>query len=801
MAKKPAANSFSPRNDQNTLIRLVLRGALLGLLAVGACYVFLLVYDLPTHNRQQREAATQQLTEAQVALVNDWVAHYRSRLKAAATDLPLLAGASDAANLARFAFPEAQSLALVPLGPLGIAGLDTAKAGLRNNIEMDMVRRASGGELADPEVYKIDDQLVVGFAQAQMAAGETRASGALLVRLPAALLSERLQQHLGNRGQSELLQKNSGQRAVLTVGSGGSGAGVVGDLAVASWQLRVSPTLAWSEGLEQQSLPLYLALAFSLVGILLGALITAREFRIALERNVAALVGGTATDLPGFAALRERLAQRKSAPAAASADATPPPAAAPAAVPAVAVEEVVEAPVALPATIFRAYDIRGVAQHQLTPEIVRQIGLAIGSEAVDRGQQTVVVARDGRDSSPTIADALIQGLRDSGRDVVDIGLAPTPLLYFATHQLGTQTGVMVTGSHNPPQYNGLKMVIAGRTLSGRAIQGLKERIERRQFSSGKGSYRTAEIAETYVDYIVNDVAIAQPLKVVVDAGNGVTGIVAPRLFEALGCEVIPLFCDVDGRFPNHHPDPTVAANLRDLVRAVQEQGADLGIAFDGDGDRLGIVTATGAIVAADRLLMLLAQDVVARNPGADVLFDVKCTRALNNVVAAFGGRPIMWKSGHSFMKEKMQETGALLGGEYSGHIFFNERWFGFDDGMYAAARLIEILSTTDPDLDNHLAGLPGGIATPEIQVEVGEAEKFALVTRIASECQFGDGKVTTLDGIRVDFADGWGLVRASNTGPVLTLRFEGDDEAALARVQQLFRDQLGAIDPRLASGF
>jgi phosphomannomutase/phosphoglucomutase len=797
MAKKPAANPFAPQRDQNTLIRLVLRGALLGLLAVSACYVFLLIYDLPTHNAQQRERALRELAATQAALVDGWVAQYRQRLKGVATDLPLLAGSGDPANLARLAFPEAQSLTLVPLGPLGIASLDIAGAGLRNNIEADMVRRVSGGAATDPEIYRIDNQPLIAFAQPLAAAAGQATSGALLLRLPVAPLAELLKRQLGSRGQVELIQKG-GQGAALTVGGGNTAGALTVDLTVAGWQLRVAPSAAWSAEVEQSPLPLYLALALSLVGILLGALVTAREFRVALERNMVGLANGTATDLPGFAALRERLAQRRPAPVA-----EPPPVAAPVAAPepVVAVEEVSEPAVELPSTIFRAYDIRGVAQHQLTPEIVRRIGLAIGSEAVDRGQQTVVVARDGRDSSPAIADALIQGLRDSGRDVVDIGLAPTPLLYFATHQLGTQTGVMVTGSHNPPQYNGLKIVIAGRTLSGRAIQGLKERIERRQFSSGKGSYRSAEIAETYVDYIVNDVAIAQPLKVVIDAGNGVTGMVAPRLFEALGCEVIPLYCEVDGRFPNHHPDPTVAANLRDLVRAVQENGADLGIAFDGDGDRVGIVSGSGAIVAADRLLMLLAQDVVARNPGADVLFDVKCTRALNSVVAAFGGRPIMWKSGHSFMKEKMQETGALLGGEYSGHIFFNERWFGFDDGMYAAARLVEILSTTDPDLDNHLAGLPGGVATPEIQIEVGEAEKFALVTRIASECRFDDGKVTTLDGIRVDFADGWGLVRASNTGPVLTLRFEGDDDSALARVQQLFREQLGAIDPRLASGF
>ncbi|HEY3700162.1 MAG TPA: phosphomannomutase/phosphoglucomutase, partial [Spongiibacteraceae bacterium] len=386
-------------------------------------------------------------------------------------------------------------------------------------------------------------------------------------------------------------------------------------------------------------------------------------------------------------------------------------------------------------------------------------------------------------------------------DVIDIGLTPTPLMYFATHHLSAQSGVMVTGSHNAAEYNGLKIVLGGKTLSGRAIQALRQRIQERRFSKGKGGYRVEHIADRYIDYIINDVAIAQPLKIVIDAGNGVTGTIAPRLFEQLGCEVIPLYCNIDPTFPHHDPDPSVAANLRDLVQLVRETGADLGIAFDGDGDRVGIVTGSGAIVAADRLLMVLAQDVVARNPGADVLFDVKCTRSLNNVISSYGGRPIMWKSGHSFMKEKMAETGALLGGEFSGHIFFNERWFGFDDGMYAAARLIEILSTSDPNLDAQLSTLPATVSTPELKIEATEQAKFDLIERLLANGKFGEGKLTTLDGVRVDFPDGWGLVRASNTTPALTLRFEADNEAALARIQTLFKDQLGAIDPRLSFGF
>jgi phosphomannomutase/phosphoglucomutase len=451
--------------------------------------------------------------------------------------------------------------------------------------------------------------------------------------------------------------------------------------------------------------------------------------------------------------------------------------------------------------IFRAYDIRGRANEQLTDEVVYQIALAIGSEALDQGHQRVVVAADGRHSSPRILAAMSKGLLASGCDVVDISMQPTPLMYFATHEYATQTGVMITGSHNPVEGNGIKVVIGGAALSGDAIKNLHKRIINGNLHSGQGQYESSDIEQAYIDYIINGVAIAQPLKIVIDAGNGVTGMIAPRLFRELGCEVIELYCDIDGDFPNHHPDPSVEANLEDLKRVVIEQRADIGIAFDGDGDRLGVVTASGKSVAADRLLMLFAQDVVSRNPGADVIFDVKCTRSLNSLISNYGGRPIMWKSGHSFMKEKMMETGALLGGEFSGHIFFKERWFGFDDGMYAAARLIEILSTTDPDLDIQLEAFPEFISSPELKIVTGEDQKFIIIEKLLSEGQFGDGKLATLDGLRVDFADGWGLVRASNTTPMLTLRFEADDEAAMQRIQQQFKQQLSAVDPDLEFTF
>jgi phosphomannomutase/phosphoglucomutase len=806
---KTSAKSEKIASEQNSLVRIVVRGAALGLVVLVACFVYLLLYELPTQNSAEGQQASREFTAGGAQLVDEWVQQLQARLaseaKSPALTTAFAAGSPDVAALQaplQSAFPEAISLHLIALGPLGIASVNDGAAGLRNNIEADMLRRVSGGSTIQPEAYLIDNKWHISFAQ-PIGAGGKYASGALLLTVPAKTLEQMLARYTGARGASVLLQQvGSDTKPFVSTGAGDDKEFLQQQklASVAQWQLQFTPTSAWLHETWQSPLVLLLVFGLSAVGILAGMLVSAHDFRLALERNIQALFASHAVDLPGFAMLRQQL-QRKLQAAPVPPVSTAAPAAEKKPQAEQIVEELEQAPVQMPDTIFRAYDIRGIAKHQLTDDIVYQIGLGIGSEAVDRGQQEIIVGRDGRDSSPAIADALMRGLRDSGRNVVDIGMVPTPVLYFATHQLGVESGVVVTGSHNPAEYNGLKIVLGGKTLSGRAIQALKERIQQRNFTRGKGNYRTAAVEDQYVDYIANDVAIAQPLKIVIDAGNGVTGVIAPRLFQELGCEVIPLYCEIDPTFPHHHPDPSIASNLDDLAQLVRENGADLGIAFDGDGDRVGIVTATGQVVAADRLLMLLAQDVVSRNPGADVLFDVKCSRNLNSVISSFGGRPIMWKSGHSFMKEKMVETGALLGGEFSGHIFFNERWFGFDDGMYAAARLIEILSTTDPDLDKHLAALPASVSTPELAIPTGEQAKFDTIAKLTSQGKFGDGKITTLDGVRVDFPDGWGLVRASNTAPKLTLRFEADNDTALQRIQTLFKDQLAAIDPQLQFGF
>ena len=437
----------------------------------------------------------------------------------------------------------------------------------------------------------------------------------------------------------------------------------------------------------------------------------------------------------------------------------------------------------------------------LTEEYVYWLGRSIGSASIDAGEPRVMVARDGRLSGPALSEQLIKGLMESGCAVTDLGMVPTPVLYFATHTTGATSGVMLTGSHNPPAYNGLKIVVAGETLYGEQISALNQRLRDNKLQSGSGSREQLNILGDYQQYIFDDVVMARPLKVVVDCGNGVGGVIAQQLLEGIGCQVIPLYCEVDGLFPNHHPDPGKPENLVELINTVKREGADLGVAFDGDADRIGFVTETGEMVYPDRLLMLFAEDIVTRHPGADIIFDVKCTRQLPALINRAGGRPVMWKSGHSLIKAKMKETGALLGGEMSGHVFFKERWFGFDDGLYSACRLLEILSMQPDTASDVMARYPAGISTPEINLAVGETQKFAIIKALGQQADWGDGKITTLDGIRVDFPTSWGLIRASNTTPVLVLRFEAEQQEELERVKQLFREQLQLAAPEVKITF
>jgi len=446
--------------------------------------------------------------------------------------------------------------------------------------------------------------------------------------------------------------------------------------------------------------------------------------------------------------------------------------------------------------IFRAYDIRGIVDEQLSDAMLYHIGLAVGTQVKRNGENSIAVGADGRLSSPRLSQALMAGLADTGCRVLNLGAVPTPVLYFGVKTLGTASGIMLTGSHNPSNYNGCKIVIGGHTLANDSIIALYDLIKLQDYELGIGAIEEHIIDQVYRDRIDSDVKLARPLKVVLDAGNGIAGDIAPKLFKQLGCDVIPLFCEVDGNFPNHHPDPGKPANLVDLQAAVAKHKADIGLAFDGDGDRVGVITETGQMIYPDKLLMLFAEDVISRNPRAEIIYDVKCTRLLEPFIQSKGGVPTMWKTGHSLIKSKMIETGALLAGEMSGHIFFKERWYGFDDGIYSAVRLCEILASTSESANAMFRRFPEDVSTPEINIQVTEEEKFDLVTQLQS-AHFPTGKVSTIDGIRVDYVDGWGLVRASNTTPVLVLRFEGQNQAVLQRIKEEFQHHLYAVDTKL----
>ncbi|CAG9177823.1 phosphomannomutase/phosphoglucomutase [Cupriavidus respiraculi] len=450
-------------------------------------------------------------------------------------------------------------------------------------------------------------------------------------------------------------------------------------------------------------------------------------------------------------------------------------------------------------SIFKAYDIRGIVGKTLTRDVARAIGLSFGSAAAEAGETAVVVGRDGRLSGPDLLGGLVEGLRQAGMDVIDLGMVATPMVYFGTNvELAGRratSGIMVTGSHNPPDYNGFKMVLAGKAIYGEQIQALRQRIAEGKFASGQGAYQQVDVRQQYLDRIIGDIKLARPMKIALDAGNGVAGAFVGDLFRGLGCEVTELFCDVDGNFPNHHPDPAHVENLQDLMRCLRETDCELGLAFDGDGDRLGVVTKDGQVIFPDRQLMLFAQEILSRNPGEKIIYDVKCTGKLAPWIREHGGEPLMWKTGHSLVKAKLKETGAPIAGEMSGHVFFKDRWYGFDDGLYTGARLLEILSRHD-DASAVLNALPNSNCTPELQLKCAEGEPFTLLDKIRANAKFeGAREVITIDGVRVEYADGFGLARPSNTTPVVVMRFEADNDAALARIQAEFKRVILAEKP------
>nr|WP_315199810.1 phosphomannomutase/phosphoglucomutase [uncultured Aquabacterium sp.] len=449
------------------------------------------------------------------------------------------------------------------------------------------------------------------------------------------------------------------------------------------------------------------------------------------------------------------------------------------------------------ASIFKAYDIRGIVGQTLNEAVAEHLGRAFGTEAIKLGEKTVAVGRDGRISGPSLSGALIRGLRAAGVNVIDLGAVTTPMLYYVAatrSDQGCRSGIQVTGSHNPKDYNGFKMVLAGRAIYGDDIQGLRQRIEAEDYARGDGALTQLDVLAEYTQRIIGDCKLARPLKIVVDSGNGIPGASAPGILRALGCEVSELYSEVDGDFPNHHPDPSKPENLQDLIAAVKTQGADLGLAFDGDGDRLGVVTREGNNIFPDRQIMLFARDVLSRVPGAPIIFDVKCSQRLAVAIREAGGVPVMYKTGHSLVKAKLKEMNSPFAGEMSGHIFFGERWYGFDDATYTAARLLEILSkATDPSAV--LNDLPTSHSTPELNVPCAEGEHHAVIEKLRQTARFEGAEMTTIDGLRADYPDGFGLVRASNTTPVLVLRFEGQTPEALERIQKLFMAAILAVKP------
>lgn len=733
---------------------------------------------------------------------------------AAASGGPAAPGAAQ-----RSAFPGVQSVELIPLGPLGIADPAFRAQALRNNIEIRLAGRAFDGERPGAEAYRDGGSWVVIAAAPIAGSGDTSA-GVLLARADLATV---VREHLPpahDAGEFSLWSQGADGYYLPVLRTDGTAERAQPAYRAAT---DIRPLYAGFEPAKRLPLRPSLGLTALLLGAVAAALalitLVYRTFRglaATLEADTARLTElalhqrHTTATLPALswqelAGLGEALLRLRREPQGGDAGASTPargaaPVTAPDALEIVEVEELLEAedagpePLAIPAEIFRDYDIRGRSA-QIAPRLAHAVGRAVGSEALDRQCTAIVVGADGRDSSPLLREHLVAGLLATGIDVIDAGTVATPMLYFACHHLRTMSGVMITGSHNPADHNGFKVMIGGETLRGAGILRLRERIEHAMLREGQGTYSTTRIDADYVRAVADDVLVDAAHRVVIDCGNGAAAVIAEDLFRALGCEVVPLFCELDSRFPNHHPDPAVPENLHALIAKVAETGAALGIAFDGDADRIGVVSGNGRIVSADRLLMLLARDVLASHPGADVVFDVKCSRDLAAVVRDNGGRPIMCRSGHSWIKEKMKESGALLGGEFTGHICFRDRWFGFDDALYCAARLLELLAAENRSLDELLAELPQSVATPEIRIEIPEARKFAAMEEISRGFALEGARLSRIDGVRAEFSDGWGLVRASNTSAALICRFEGRDEATLARIEAAFLAEIRRLLP------
>ena len=842
----PSAADSEPATPSaaNLELKALLPG--LGVAACGVLAALLLIWlgMLRVSHQQQQEQMIQAWGGTQASVIQQGLTQLTSDTQRAASN-PQILRALLSDDLTQIAAVERSliywdGIIDAQLNLFGKATSNNQRAAPMNFAALDLVRRAESGQSPTPEAYRVDDRWIIYSVAPIRAATDQPAVGTLLLAVDLQRLLKLLPVMPETIGQFQAAEQfDSGPAQLLySAGQGATDTSTQLPSNNPHWKFSFTPGTQLSDS-AASPLILLLAALLALAGALLGMHLVLRNARLILaedtdklQQMVRELASGKLVksfnlSLPALNALGKQLAelpQRKTDHGRQPANAEPkvqnlstetstaagtfddildidiidelPDELVIEQAPALTARVESQTP-ELPSSIFRAYDIRGVVGSTLTTTTAYWIGRAIGSQSIAQGEPAVVVARDGRLSGPELSQALIQGLVECGCRVIDIGMVPTPVLYFATNVLDASSGVMVTGSHNPPDYNGFKIVIAGDTLANESITALHTRIQQDDLASGNGSLEQQDMLDSYFRQIRDDIAIAKDMKVVVDCGNGVAGVIAPRLIEALGCTVIPLFCEVDGNFPNHHPDPGKLENLQDLIAKVKEEGADLGLAFDGDGDRVGVVTNTGEMIYPDRLMMVFAKDVVSRNPGADVIFDVKCTRRLGALISSYGGRPVMWKTGHSLIKKKMKETGALLAGEMSGHIFFKERWYGFDDGIYSAARLLEILSLESRDAEKVFGAFPTSLSTPEINIAVTDENKFALIERLQSKGQWGDANLTLLDGVRVDYPKGWGLVRASNTTPVLVLRFEADTQEELDRIQEVFRAQLLLAAPEL----
>jgi phosphomannomutase / phosphoglucomutase len=769
--------------------------------------------------RERLQTLTEQEAQSRASLVEAYLSDLRQRMTQAAQTPGLEEAAAELNPELRAAFtdnltelfPNPLAVRLIPRGE---GQLEREHEAPIRFAELDLIRRAERRATTHPEMARVENQWQLHLITAVPTDSEQPVTATLLVTLDAGAMQTQLAPGDPTLGLTRLIQQipSSGNQLLAQRGMGLDNPTHEVPIASSYWRLSFTPSETLL--LHARQLPtLWLMIMVTILG---GGLILAWFVSQLLTR------GRVATAAPSLSVPVPTASEKSKNPETSDKELSNPlyhdqdilditvadededilgldsPEGKRAGEPAPAQAPSLE----LPNEIFRSYDIRGLANSQLTPELAEHIGRALGSEAQEQGETHMVVARDGRTHSPELSRHLIKGITQTGCHVIDLGVVPTPLMYFATEHLSdTSSGVMVTASHNPAQYNGFKMVVSGLTLADDAVLDIRARVSRQQYLQGKGETETRDIVPAYIERIFSDVALMGEVSLVIDAGNAVTGAVAPRLFEELGCQVTPLYCDLDGSFPNHDPDPSREENLHDLIDKVREVNADMGVAFDGDGDRLVVVTPKGRIIWPDHLLMLFSRDILSRHPGADVVFDVKCSRQLNQLITSYGGRPIMWKTGHSPMKSKMVETGALLGGEYSGHIFIKDRWYGFDDGMYTMARLLEIVTLRDQGIDEVFEAFPILPSTPELKIPVAEEDKFAVVDKLIQQGEFKNGKPSTIDGLKVDFDKGWGLVRASNTSAALTLRFEAESDSALKVIQQLFKRELLKVDSSLRIDF